>query len=315
MSNQSTETCTVTLRLKERMLALSGLEPLQGDLSDLLGDDFPHICSVESDGDESTKAGTDSPSTADTPSRFSSSESLLRLTAVEEEVCQRRDQALIIFDWDDTLCPTSYVDKRKSLTERQVRVLETHEEAVLELLQTALELGQVKIVTMAMPGWVEESCKQLMPRVSELLERLQIEVVLARGEKVGSGVFRQAVLGEGRDASQYLKTRVMRRTVKDFLRKRRPAGSSSSRQQVLSIGDATSEQLALQDVFFRRDMAHVKDCYCKTMRLWAKPSLRDLTALVSDVRRCLPAMVHFHDDFHLVFDEGGKIVPATVQGP
>lgn len=106
-----------------------------------------------------------------------------------------RSQTVIVFDWDDTLFPTSYllddmqVDWRMPLslqtsmssTARQeaTQKLAECEERALETLRRAYLHGQVAIVTLAKTGWVDKACHQFYKQVGNMLRNFRIPVVYA----------------------------------------------------------------------------------------------------------------------------------------
>ena len=98
----------------------------------------------------------------------------------------KRHNCLIIFDWDDTLLPTSfltkggtfYEDVQLSLSEQ--KKMGELENLVLELLNESIEKGTVYIITNAGKGWVEYSTERFYPKIVPFLGK--IEVISARGE-------------------------------------------------------------------------------------------------------------------------------------
>jgi hypothetical protein len=97
------------------------------------------------------------------------------------------EQTIILFDWDDTLCPSNWIrENRPALSffkpcpqdekyQRPLRELQVHVEAVLKL---ALKMGKVIIVTNAMEPWVETSCRNFLPKLMPYVE--QIPIIYAR---------------------------------------------------------------------------------------------------------------------------------------
>jgi hypothetical protein len=89
-------------------------------------------------------------------------------------------KSLIIFDWDDTLYPTTIVIyqnnwiKNQSIIPEKIKksfsILEFH---ILALLDNAKKYGEVLIITNSQPGWVKDSCK-LMPKLLQVLDTIQI---------------------------------------------------------------------------------------------------------------------------------------------
>eukprot|EP00392_Amoebophrya_sp_AT5.2_P012659 g12766.t1 len=91
-------------------------------------------------------------------------------------------QTVIIFDWDDTLLCTSYLNLRLPTPEipghvqKQLLLLER---VGAQLLELAMKLGQTFIITNAMKGWVEYSASKYVPRLLPTLQKLTI--ISARG--------------------------------------------------------------------------------------------------------------------------------------
>jgi len=93
------------------------------------------------------------------------------------------EQSLIIFDWDDTLCPSSWIRANKRVLsffrpapnldkfQQPLRELQANGEALLRL---AMKLGTVIIVTNAMDPWVETSCRNFLPGLLPLVSELPV---------------------------------------------------------------------------------------------------------------------------------------------
>jgi len=93
------------------------------------------------------------------------------------------DQTIIIFDWDDTLCPSSWIRANKhhlsffkpapntEYFQRPLRELQREGEA---LLKFALKLGKVVIVTNAVHPWVETYCRNCLPSLLPFVNSLPI---------------------------------------------------------------------------------------------------------------------------------------------
>lgn len=94
-----------------------------------------------------------------------------------------RDEPVVIFDWDDTLLPTTFVDFLGQLPAngRQFEAAEKHAKQVESILRTARSLGRVAIVTMANKKWLVKSAERYLPGldVEALTEELDIPVVYA----------------------------------------------------------------------------------------------------------------------------------------
>jgi len=87
-----------------------------------------------------------------------------------------KHQTVIIFDWDDTLLCTSYLNMRQdqnlsSQTERHLREIQG---AVKKLLEMAMRLGHTFIITNAMNGWVEYSSAKWVPDLLPVLQKIRV---------------------------------------------------------------------------------------------------------------------------------------------
>lgn len=93
-----------------------------------------------------------------------------------------KHQTVIIFDWDDTLLCTTYLNLQESLGNELSRggqdYLKKIELAAKKLLETSMRLGQTFIITNAMQGWVEYSAAKYVPELLPILG--QIPVISAR---------------------------------------------------------------------------------------------------------------------------------------
>ena len=94
--------------------------------------------------------------------------------------------SLIIFDWDDTLLPTTFLTQGRNfneniiLSENDQKKLEKLENSALNLLNMAITQGDVYIITNAGLGWVEYSAQRFYPKILGILPKIQI--ISARGE-------------------------------------------------------------------------------------------------------------------------------------
>lgn len=95
---------------------------------------------------------------------------------------------MIIFDWDDTLIPTSflipyqqliYQPPEKPLPPQILKKMKDIDEYASKLLKLSKQNGQVIIITNAAEGWVELSANRFMPLTAQVLSS-DIEVISAR---------------------------------------------------------------------------------------------------------------------------------------
>ncbi|GLD95128.1 hypothetical protein PINS_up003753 [Pythium insidiosum] len=101
-----------------------------------------------------------------------------------------RERTVVVFDWDDTLCPSSWLHAQDllpkfrgqqiDLDKHQQNVLTLIADHVVRLLRKAVSFGPVFVVTAAEVGWVELSCALYLPGVQAVLEMADIHIVSAR---------------------------------------------------------------------------------------------------------------------------------------
>jgi len=88
-----------------------------------------------------------------------------------------KHQTVSIFDWDDTLLPTSYFSQGGEIAEGTLKAIEKSAGKLLELARRA---GRVFIITNATPSWVERSAERFLPGLMEAVR--SVPVISARGE-------------------------------------------------------------------------------------------------------------------------------------
>jgi hypothetical protein len=111
---------------------------------------------------------------------------LTSMKAVQQPPRSKPHQTISIFDWDDTLFPTSFLsavgfDKVETETRVQM-ILSKIDKCVYKLLQKALRVGRTYIVTNAMKNWVETSSEMYLPLTYGLISKNEISVVSARAQ-------------------------------------------------------------------------------------------------------------------------------------
>jgi len=85
-------------------------------------------------------------------------------------------QSLIIFDWDDTLLCTTYLNYKAddTISSKIQDILDRLSKAVIEVLTMASQLGYLYIITNGTNGWVEESAQRWIPSVVPSLKNIKI---------------------------------------------------------------------------------------------------------------------------------------------
>lgn len=94
-----------------------------------------------------------------------------------------------VFDWDDTLLPTTYLQNKgylgtnSGVTESDQQYLNILALLIELLIQTCLAWGSVQIVTNGQEGWVQDSVKRFYPGLTQLLEEIPVISARSRYEK------------------------------------------------------------------------------------------------------------------------------------
>jgi len=99
-----------------------------------------------------------------------------------------RNNSIIIFDWDDTICPSSFVDRAgvdnyKKLPKRCHNLFTEIEKCTEKCLAEAAKYGEVIIITNSDEGWVKYSAERYLPGLLPILKNYRIVSARTRYEK------------------------------------------------------------------------------------------------------------------------------------
>jgi hypothetical protein len=91
------------------------------------------------------------------------------------------EDTILIFDWDDTMLPSTWIqaqglrlDDDSVVTETQQEQLQVLASHAIETLCVAKRHGKVLLVTNAERGWIELSCSKFMPSLLPWLQDVKI---------------------------------------------------------------------------------------------------------------------------------------------
>jgi hypothetical protein len=159
--------------------------------------------------------------------------------AEELSSSEEPSELLILLDWDDTIMPTTYLQRRGiDLTTTEVpedvtSTLSAYGEIAANTLRALLLHGTVVIVTNAEWGWVELTAARFLPAVEPLLRDL--ECISARSTFEPKGFVTPAEWKE--EAFAYVAQCYF--------------GSDTHQRVVVSIGDSKHEKEAVQRLGWR----------------------------------------------------------------
>jgi len=177
---------------------------------------------------------------------------------------------LFLWDWDNTLVPTQYLRDRgiipvsaEILTPEELEELKQIETLLLQLLDMALTLGRVYIVTNAEVVWVPFFVQRFFPKLEPLLPHFTIISAKAKYERMYP------------DNDTLWKTRVFQDILNEqfFL------------VQLIGLGDLDSDWISWQQAFNSRSVQH------KFIQMVMNPTLTDLREELQLLVKSLPNIV------------------------
>jgi hypothetical protein len=97
----------------------------------------------------------------------------------------KKHNSLFIFDWDDTLLPTSFILKEnimneENLSEELRSLFSILEEKIINILNLSISKGNVYIITNSSLSWFIHSSEKFFPNLSSILNK--IKIISARDE-------------------------------------------------------------------------------------------------------------------------------------
>ena len=85
---------------------------------------------------------------------------------------------LFIFDWDNTLFPTTFLAKEEiidnNLPEEYIEIFSILEKSIIKIFNLAIDKGDVYIITNSSIGWVEFSIDKYLPNLTKFLDKIHI---------------------------------------------------------------------------------------------------------------------------------------------
>jgi len=172
-------------------------------------------------------------------------------------------QNVIIFDWDDTLLPTSYIRisgyLEKEISEEIRAEYNSISIAVKEILTLAKTYGQVIIITNSGDGWAKTSCEKFMPNVWPLLSTFTIISGLSR-------------YSNGINLPEHWKRMAFEDVVLNYIDY---SETKKFPKNIISFGDAADERSALLNISNLENF-NKEECYLKSVKFVIGPTLYKL---------------------------------------
>jgi len=192
-------------------------------------------------------------------------------------------ETFFIFDWDDTVLPSSWVnhqglrlDAASRVTPEQREVLAQVANAATKTLQAARQHGTVVLVTNAERGWIELSCQKFLPTLMPILEN--VKLVSARTAFEGA---------QCRSPVDW-KLCAFDREIKNYYGEDALV-DATKRKNVFSLGDSVHEREALL-----RATASLPNCRSKSLKFVERPDYSQICKQHELFTSCFDQIVH-HD--------------------
>jgi len=241
------------------------------------------------------------------------------LSSVSQAEYKMPNQTLIVFDWDDTLCPSHWIRTNRPALQyfspcpndpKYKKPLTEISDIVCTLLHMAAEMGQVVILTNAQVNWVETSARNFMPSVYPLLSQLNCGIVYARAkfelDPAGMGKKQQQFeYNYNANIPQQWKENAFHGEISKFYSRYQ----SQSWKNVISVGDQLCERDASRIAMKQRTgIVRKKKSRLKTLKLLEDPSIEDLTAQLHVVHQWLRGIVVYDGDLDLDLGEDDEVI-------
>lgn len=231
-------------------------------------------------------------------------------------------QTLIVFDWDDTLFPTTEIIDRwgissrnldpvclEKLSEEKRHSLSVWEETLSEYLQQACSLSdRCVILTNARKPWVHDCINVFCPSLSPYIdvpggpevvyafEQLNKELKMKPRLHVSKSHAVDIRMPAELDAQMSLaKYAALKAVTEDFYSQY----PDQTWKNILSVGDMLYESNALKDVAFHRKSCERERLRVKILVVPTAPAMTEITLRLKISRVLLPAYVLHDGDFDL----------------
>jgi len=228
------------------------------------------------------------------------------------------DSAVLIFDWDDTLLPTTFCEGLPSIpNSAAVRsshlpffvALRRHAQNVERVLRAARSVACVSIVTLSKRPWVMQSAERWLLGLDfpALVRELDITIYYAN-EHTGRPDVPPACLAQDYTA---WKRNAMAKCLTDWYA---TGVLGKARLNVTSIGDGLFEQQALKDLLnaWGQTGLLAQAPLCKTLKLMDHPTLSQLSDELQRLAPGLEGMAHQDKPFDLCIDDPAKLTTRTL---
>lgn len=191
-------------------------------------------------------------------------------TETEYEIQEFNTDAVIIFDWDDTLMCSTAIKEQTLPHPSQLAMLER---AVARLLLTAMGMGYTAIVTNASLPWVRTTAQNYIPSVVPLLEKVYVTSARQTYEET-----------LGNDPCAW-KIHAFRDVVSNFSSKSWIPGEPQREVNLTALGDSVVDIEAAETAMTGSNSV------VKTIKLTELPTIHELLGQLQVVQQDLPNLI------------------------
>lgn len=194
-------------------------------------------------------------------------------------------RTLVIFDWDDTLFPTTWATQKMLnltntiLSPNTILMFHKLDTLLYELLTKIMKHGRIIIVTNAASKWIIASSR-VLPNTQKLL-RHNLLIVSAR-----------EAYGDQCDIDEW-KTKVFNEIVTEF-------DAHSVYQNIISVGDADYEFDALKNLYNKKCENNQR--FLKNIKLKRYPQMNELYDQLTLLNNNIEQIIKTNNHMDLKFD-------------
>mmetsp|Transcript_67965 Transcript_67965/g.196898 ORF Transcript_67965/g.196898 Transcript_67965/m.196898 type:complete len:323 (-) Transcript_67965:364-1332(-) len=198
------------------------------------------------------------------------------------------EETLFIFDWDDTILPSSWIqrqglrlDSNSTVSHAQRESLAEASAAASETLRLAKQAGTVVLVTNAERGWIELSCLKFLPSLLPIIENVRIVSARTNFERaVHWSPLEWKVLAFEAEIARSCGALAL--------------VDPSKRKNIHSLGDSVHEREALQRATFG-----LPNCCSKALKFVDRPDIGQLLSQHALITRSFEQIVQHDGDLDL----------------
>lgn len=230
----------------------------------------------------------------------------------ESSNSSQTSEGVIIFDWDDTLLPTTYIRRvimpTLDLEEDEDPFREEspyfgqlveHAKVLENLLRTARKIAHVAIVTLASAVWVEASAAHFLPGLDFAALCEELDIVVYPAERPSST---KPYVLSGKDAGVHAKRLAMDKCLNSYYKEKECLWN------VISVGDSVIEKDALHGCLGTWNLPPGQKALCKTVKF---PEMLTPTALTKELQLLATDVVDLVNHKHSVDKTMGNVCLTT----